>query len=252
MKFSSSVICLLLTPMFGSAFHASSPSSSKTTCLNGNTEVAKDCYGTVNPLVYNVMDEETGEAKELFDPTEVFTKAATEVDYSKMPINDDQSDEHCVIELIKGRSTMKGVLAYYESVGRWKSKHIVIDTRDSEDIDLTGKFSPNTVNFPLKTIKKDHPFLNCHDDGEWSRLYGFEYPECYEQFIILGKKEEAREAANYIKYNHYGNPKMYLYEGGAEEYFFSTPPNEEEYNAAKERYKKALKEKLDEEDVTFY
>lgn len=239
MKFTSFVLIL---PTLGSAFHTKPGLvSQKRSCLSA-VPIAKDKY-VDNPLIYKVVDG-SGEVKDIFNTEDVFMKAA-EMDYSKMPLNDDQSDYHCVVQNLD-RDLILAILGDYEKVGRFGSNRIIIDVRDPEDVDFTGKFSDHTINFPLSKMKEEHPFLTCHDDVEWLQKYGFEYPEVFEQFVILGKNEQqGTEAANYLKYNYYGNSKMFLYPGGADDLLMKEPLPDDEYEKAKAEYLKGYYEELE-------
>merc|ERR1719373_1006185 len=104
-----------LLPVLGSAFHASTP----TPILRQNSlnavSPAKNKYND-NPFIYKAKDE-NGLVKELFNTQEVFTKTA-EMDFSKMPLDDDQSDYHCVVTILD-RDTILAVLRAYEREGRF-------------------------------------------------------------------------------------------------------------------------------------
>jgi len=213
----SFILCLL--PSFALAFQPT-PSFGRCPTLLNEVKVAKDYYEN-NPIKVKGFDKK-GDVVKLGN-TDVVYGTAKKLDYSKL------TDESGTIRYID-EDTLLSYLEAYEGEGRKNTGLLVVDVREPEDVEKTGKFSPNTVNWPYASkISKDNPFLSVYDDNKWVDKYEFDYPEVYERFLVLGDKETAKTAANYLAMNTYCY-EILSYEGGSEEWFadFPTPEQIEE------------------------
>lgn len=108
------------------------------------------------------------------------------------------------------------IIDEYESEGREASGYIVIDVRGHEEVDFTGKVSPNTYTLPLPLIAQEGAFTL--DDDDFEDQYGFAKPSLDETLVFTCKAGvRSNYAAQYAAMAGYG--KLFDYIGGADEWF---------------------------------
>lgn len=185
-----------------------------TTALN--LKVAKDLYPS-SPLEINYVHDETGE-KLHFGTTDSMFEKMRNLDYSLVT---DEMVENIVTFIDEDKLLL--YLEAFESKGRAPTGLVVVDVREPEDVEKTGKFTPHTYSFPYSKIREEHPFHNIDDDDEFYDQYGFDYVEAHERLIVVGDKETSKLAAKYLAFNSYIR-EILCYEGGSEEWFADLPP----------------------------
>lgn len=188
----------------------------RTTTTTLNLKVAKDLYPS-SPLEINYVHDETGE-KLHFGTTDSMFEKMRNLDYSLVT---DEMVENIVTFIDEDKLLL--YLEAFESKGRAPTGLVVVDVRDPEDVEVTGKFTPHTYSFPYSKIREEHPFHNIDDDDDFYEQYGFDYVEAHERLIVVGDKETAKVAAKYLAFNSYIR-EILCYEGGSEEWFADLPP----------------------------
>jgi hypothetical protein len=191
-----------------------SPSEKSSTALH--LKVAKDLYPS-NPLEINYVHDETGE-KLHFGTTDSMFEKIRNLDYAQVT---DEMVEN-IVTFIDEEKLLQ-YLEAFESKGRAPTGLVVVDIRDPEDVEKTGKFTPHTYSFPYSKIRVEHPFHNIDDDDDFYDSYGFDYVEAHERLIVVGDKETSKLAAKYLAFNSYIR-EILCYEGGSEEWFADLPP----------------------------
>jgi hypothetical protein len=196
----------------------SSSSSLERTSTALHLKVAKDLYPS-NPLEINYVHDETGE-KLHFGTTDSMFDKIRNLDYALVT---DEMVEN-IVTFIDEEKLLQ-YLEAFESKGRAPTGLVVVDIRDPEDVEKTGKFTPHTYSFPYSKIRVEHPFHNIDDDDDFYDTYGFDYVEAHERLIVVGDKETSKLAAKYLAFNSYIR-EILCYEGGSEEWFADLPPPE--------------------------
>uniref|UniRef100_A0A7S1D809 Rhodanese domain-containing protein n=1 Tax=Cyclophora tenuis TaxID=216820 RepID=A0A7S1D809_CYCTE len=115
-----------------------------------------------------------------------------------------------------GRVEMKAIVEDYEELGREGSGFIVMDVRNPDEINYTGKLSPNTLTVPLPAIMQMNLFEL--EAKEFEEVCGFAKP-MLEETIVFSCAAGIRSvhAANIAAQAGYSNLVNYM--GGANEWF---------------------------------
>jgi rhodanese-related sulfurtransferase len=114
-----------------------------------------------------------------------------------------------------GSDKMKDILDDFEVVGRNDSGYCVLDVRNPDEVEATGKLSPSVVTFPLPLLEEGALSLS---EADFEAKYGFAKPSPDETLVLTcaaGKR--AQKAAE--KCEAEGYPKLVVYTGGAREWF---------------------------------
>ena len=111
---------------------------------------------------------------------------------------------------------MDSILDEYEELGRAESGMLVLDVRNQDEIEYTGKLSPNTITLPLPAIMTYNIFAL--DEDEFEDLCGFSKPTPDETLVFscaagIRSVHAAKIAAQA------GYSKLVNYGGGSNEWF---------------------------------
>jgi rhodanese-related sulfurtransferase len=115
-----------------------------------------------------------------------------------------------------GWEEMDSILDEYEELGRAESGMLVLDVRNQDEIEYTGKLSPNTITLPLPAIMTYNIFAL--DEDEFEDLCGFSKPTPDETLVFscaagIRSVHAAKIAAQA------GYSKLVNYGGGSNEWF---------------------------------
>eukprot|EP00545_Synedropsis_sp_CCMP1620_P007769 CAMPEP_0119003018 /NCGR_PEP_ID=MMETSP1176-20130426/295_1 /TAXON_ID=265551 /ORGANISM="Synedropsis recta cf, Strain CCMP1620" /LENGTH=224 /DNA_ID=CAMNT_0006954573 /DNA_START=88 /DNA_END=762 /DNA_ORIENTATION=+ len=221
----SAILLLAVAPSVSLAFSSNSKPSFATRAATGsstttslNLKVAKDLYPS-SPLEINYVHDETGEKLHFGTTDSVYDKIRS-LDYNLVT---DEMVEN-IVQWIDEDKLLQ-YLEAFETSGRGPTGLVVVDVRDQDEVDATGKFTPHTYSFPYSKIREEHPFHEIDDDDDWFDEYGFEYVEAHERLIVVGDKETSKIAAKYLAFNSYIR-EILCYTGGSEEWFADLPAPE--------------------------
>jgi rhodanese-related sulfurtransferase len=115
-----------------------------------------------------------------------------------------------------GKEEMEEILEDYEEGGREDSGYVVLDVREANEIEYTGKLSPNTITFPLQKLMQYNAFAL--DDDEFEEIFGFEKPGMDETLVFsCAMGVRSVHAANFAAQAGYS--KLVNYKGGANQWF---------------------------------
>jgi rhodanese-related sulfurtransferase len=115
-----------------------------------------------------------------------------------------------------GKEEMEEILEDYEEGGREESGYVVLDVREVNEIEYTGKLSPNTITFPLQKVMQYNAFAL--DDDEFEEIFGFEKPGMDETLVFsCAMGVRSVHAANFAAQGGY--TKLVNYRGGANQWF---------------------------------
>jgi rhodanese-related sulfurtransferase len=111
---------------------------------------------------------------------------------------------------------MDALIDDYEELGREKSGVLVLDVRNTDEIEYTGKLSPNTITLPLPAIMQYKVFDL--DEEEFEELCGFTKPSPDETLVFsCAAGIRSVHAAKFA--SDAGYSKLVNYMGGANEWF---------------------------------
>lgn len=111
---------------------------------------------------------------------------------------------------------MEEIIEDYEEGGREESGYLVLDVRETNEVEFTGKLSPNTVTLPLSIIGQQNVFSL--DDDEFEEVCGFSKPTPDETLVFsCAAGVRSVHAAQFAAMNGY--TQLINYTGGANQWF---------------------------------
>jgi rhodanese-related sulfurtransferase len=114
-----------------------------------------------------------------------------------------------------GKDAMMEIVEDIENSSREESGYVIIDVRNVDEIDSTGKISSCVYNLPLPMVSEG-AFEK--SEQEFQDLYGFAKPSLDETIVFSCKAGvRAMKAANFAANSGYTN--LVSYSGGADEWF---------------------------------
>ena len=115
-----------------------------------------------------------------------------------------------------GKEEMEEIIEDYEEGGRDDSGYIVMDVRERNEVEYTGKLSPNTQTLPLSIISEQNVFSL--DEEEFEEVCGFAKPLPDETLVFsCAAGIRSVHAARFAAMNGYSN--LINYTGGANQWF---------------------------------
>lgn len=116
-----------------------------------------------------------------------------------------------------GKAEMKQIVDEYAESGREGSGYVVIDVRFEDEIQMTGKLSPNTITLPVPIIMQYNVFAM--DAEEFEEVCKFEKPEMDETLVFSCAAGIRSQQAAFFAAKA-GYTKLVNYAGGANEWFY--------------------------------
>jgi rhodanese-related sulfurtransferase len=115
-----------------------------------------------------------------------------------------------------GKEEMEEIIEDYEEGGREDSGYVVMDVRERNEVEYTGKLSPNTQTLPLSIISEQNVFSL--DEEEFEEVCGFAKPLPDETLVFsCAAGIRSVHAARFAAMNGYSN--LINYTGGANQWF---------------------------------
>lgn len=126
------------------------------------------------------------------------------------------SDEGAIQLRNIGMAEMEEILEDYEEGGREDSGYIVMDVRELNEIEYTGKLSSNTHSLPLQLLMRENVFAL--DEDEFEEVCGFQKPQPDETLVFsCAAGIRSVHAAKFAAMNGYS--QLINYTGGANQWF---------------------------------
>lgn len=123
------------------------------------------------------------------------------------------SDPPKITEIDK--DAMKEIVEDVENSSRDESGYVIIDVRNFDEIESTGKLSDCVYSLPLPMVSEG---AFDKSENEFQDLYGFDKPSLDETIVFSCKAGiRAMKAANIAANSGYTN--LVSYSGGADEWF---------------------------------
>ncbi|OEU20093.1 hypothetical protein FRACYDRAFT_217040 [Fragilariopsis cylindrus CCMP1102] len=114
------------------------------------------------------------------------------------------------------KEAMTEIIEDYEEGGRDDSGYVVMDVREKNEIEGTGKVSPNTHTLPLSIIQQQSVFEM--DDDDFEIYCGFPKPTPDETLVFTcAAGIRSQHACQYAAQG--GFTKLVNYKGGAYDWF---------------------------------
>jgi len=115
-----------------------------------------------------------------------------------------------------GKEEMEEIVEDYEEGGREDSGYVIMDVRERNEVEYTGKVSPNTITLPLSLISEQNVFGM--EDNDFEDLCGFPKPTIDETLVFsCAAGIRSVHAARFAAMNGYS--KLINYTGGANQWF---------------------------------
>ena len=119
-----------------------------------------------------------------------------------------------------GLEEMEEIIEDYETGGREDSGYIVMDVRETHEIESSGKVSLNTHTLPLSVIGQQEVFSL--DDDEFEIICGFTKP-AFDETLVFTCAAGIRSVNACSFAAQSGYTKLVNYKGGAYEWFTRRP-----------------------------